>query len=135
GALAALALAPVGLHWLEAARAGGFRRIDEVERMLPRAQSWVYLGPGSWHYGWLTWLDAWRGLSMEDEHRVGLGAMTAAIAALGLFRERRRPAVLLAALAAVAIVLLATAWPGGVTAWRAVYALVPGAKAIRGVAR
>jgi len=133
--LIAALVAPLAVRWLEAARSGGFRRFAEVERMLPRPESWLWLGDESWLYGWLGWLPAFREIRTEDEQRVGLGLVTTAVAAAGLWGERARPAVRITALAGTAVVLLATAFPFGIVPWKAVYYLVPGAGAVRAVAR
>src|SRR5262249_42602908 len=51
-AVAAAALTPLGLQYLEAARAVGFRQFWEAEGMLPSLQACVYRGRETWPLGW-----------------------------------------------------------------------------------
>ena len=131
----ALILAPLITHYLQAERQVGTRSFLVVERMLPRPESWAYMGPGSWLYGWLAARDSFHDLPMEHEQRLGLGIVTIVCAAIGLWMARRRRDVQFAVIVPLLMALLATEWPGGVTPWRAIYLVVPGASALRAVSR
>jgi hypothetical protein len=132
---AAVLLAPLAMHYLQAERQLGTRKYIVVESMLPRVQSWLYQGPDSWLYGWLAAHDAFHYLPMEHEQRLGLGIATIICAAVGLWLGRRRRAVQFAVLVPLTMALVATEWPGGFAPWRAIYLFVPGAGALRAVAR
>jgi hypothetical protein len=106
-----------------------------VEAMLPRIQSWAYMGTGSWLYGSLAAQPIFHFIPMEHEQRLGAGLATMVFAALGIWGARRRRVVQFATLVPLAMALIATQWPGGFTAWRAVYEIVPGAAALRAVSR
>ena len=132
---AALLLAPLANHYLQAEHQVGTRKFIVVETMLPRIQSWAYQGPDSWLYGWLATHDAFHNLPMEHEQRLGLGLATIVCAGLGLWFGRRRRAVQFVVLVPLAMAILATEWPGGFAPWHAIYLFVPGAAALRAVSR
>jgi hypothetical protein len=134
-AISALAVAPLAVHYLAAAREVGLRTFDGVAWMLPRPQSWLYMGWDNWLYDGLASFDAVRALPAEHEQRLGLGLVTSLVMIGGLWHERHRPMARLLALVALAVVALATVLPGDVTLWRGVFEVVPGARAIRAVAR
>jgi hypothetical protein len=134
-ALSALALAPLMIHYLGAEHQVGPRNFDLVDGMLPRVESWMYFGAGSWLYGWLTPYPAFRGLPLEHEQQLGIGIATTLLAAFGLWLARRRPSVQLIVLVPLTMALLATRWPGGFSLWHAVYLIVPGAGALRAISR
>ena len=131
----ALALAPLLRHYLLAEKQVGTRSYLVVETMLPRLQSWAYMGPSSWLYGWLAARDSFHNLPMEHEQRLGLGIATIVCAALGLWLARRRRDVQFAVIVPVTMALLATEWPGGFSLWHTIYLYVPGAGALRAVSR
>lgn len=134
-AASALALYPLASHYLAAARQVGVRDFPSVLPLLPRPASWVYLGVENRAYGWLTWLHPFVTIPMAHEQRLGLGLVTTAVVAAGLWHARHRPLARLLALTSIVIVLCTTLWPGGITAWRVIYAVVPGASALRAVSR
>lgn len=133
--LAALALAPLATHYVGAEREVGVRSFAMVEPLLPRVESWAYLGSHSWLYGWLASNEIFRALPLEHEHRLGIGVATALLAAFGLWLARRRRSVQWMVLVPLTMAVLATEWPGGFTLWRGVYLVVPGANALRAVSR
>jgi hypothetical protein len=130
-----LALIPLALPYLRAASDVGLRTYDNVTWYLPRIWSWIYLGRESWQYGWMYTFPAIRSTPQGQEHRLGVGLVTTVVAVIGLWLARRRPVVQLLCAVAITIVLLATIWPNGMSAWMVVYHVVPGAAAIRGVSR
>jgi hypothetical protein len=130
-----LALMPLALPYLRAATDVGMRTYANVTWYLPRIWSWVFLGTESRMYGWMYRIPAIHNTPEGQEHRLGIGLATTAIAVAGLWVARRRPAVRLLSATAITIILVATVWPDGSSAWVLVYHLVPGAAAIRGVSR
>ncbi len=133
--VAALSLAPMASHYLDAARAVGARSFDEALPMLPRLHSWLYAGPHSWVYGGLAGVAPFSGLPMEHEHRLGAGLLTTGLAIAGLVIHRRNAAVAVGTLAVLIVCTLATILPGGLTAWGLVFDHLPGGSAIRAVSR
>jgi hypothetical protein len=131
----ALLLAPMALHYLRAKDQVGARTFSTVETMLPRLESWLNMGGESWVYGWISNYDAFRNLPMSNEQRLGVGVVTLVCAVCGLWMARRRRAVQFAILVPLTMALLATEWPGGIAPWHAIYSYVPGAAALRAVAR
>jgi len=134
GALAVLAIVPLCSHYIEAAAVVGMREWRGVEPMLPRPQSWIYLGPFSRLYRWQYDLALFRSLAQDQEHRLGVGLATTLFAGIGLYRGWKVPGTRLLVLVAGTLALSATV-PVGAWVWRAVFAMVPGASAIRAVAR
>jgi hypothetical protein len=104
--------------------------------MLPQPRSWLDLGPTSLSWGWLHRSGFFGDLPMEHEHRIGLGLLAGAVAIVGLWIDRRRPAQQVMALTALTIVALTIHVPGVERPfWQNVYQFVPAAGAIRGVTR
>jgi hypothetical protein len=134
GALAVLAIVPLCSHYIEAAAVVGMREWRGVEPMLPRPQSWIYLGAFSRLYRWQSDLALFRSLAQDQEHRLGVGLATTLFAGIGLYRGWKVPGTRLFVLVAGTLALSATV-PVGEWIWRAVFAMVPGASAIRAVAR
>jgi hypothetical protein len=137
GALTATALAPLGIHAWRAAAEVGVRPLSwGVMPMVPRVVSWFAGAPGSWFYAWTDQVPAIAALPMRHEHSLTFGLLTGAVAIAGLVHGRRRPGVALVGLTAAAVVLLATATLHGTDSlWKVVYYVVPGARAVRAVAR
>lgn len=133
--ISVVATAPLWSHYLEAAHIVGFREWAKVEPMLPRPQSWVYLGPFSRLYRWQYGLETFRSLAQDQEHRLGIGLATTVIVAMGLYWRRKDRGTRLLLLVAATLALCATSFPVGEWVWRLVFEGVPGANAIRAVAR
>lgn len=134
--LALLAGIPLATAYLGAASDVGTRSFEMVAPFLPPLKAWLNPGPTNVFYG--GWLGSWGGfgrLPFSWEKQLFPGAVTLAAVAWGAWRERRSPAFRICALSGVAMVLLATSWPGGHTLWRYVLELLPGADAIRAVPR
>ncbi|HSP81190.1 MAG TPA: hypothetical protein VLQ93_21905, partial [Myxococcaceae bacterium] len=135
GGLGVVALVPLARHSLEAVQEVGLRRYEELGSMIPRFLSWFHLGADSWLYGWTAGLSAFRRIPVEGEHRVGLGLVTAGVAAVALWRARGRPGVRLLLGVTVLTLLLSTRYRGGFEPWWLVFQTVPGAGAVRAVSR
>jgi hypothetical protein len=133
-ATSVLLLAPMAIHYLEAAREVGMRSFTEALSMTPPLVAWVHFGKASWFYGWMSDMASFQHIPQEPEQRLGMGLVTTVVCVAGLCQRRREAGVRLVALSGVTLVILALN-VGGITAWRFVYDLVPGAKAIRAVAR
>ena len=135
-AASALSLAPMLVHYLGAARELGLRSYaKEVAHYVPRAQTWLYMGDGSWLYGWMNGLAPWRNLESPQEQAMGLGFLTSILVLLGLWSRRREPFVPPLVLAAGSLIVLVTSFDGRVTLWRFVAPWIPGAMAIRAISR
>jgi hypothetical protein len=141
-ALCALALAPLAARYLAVGRELGYRRFDEVEPMLPRLSSWLYLGPESWLYAWQGSVAPWQGLVasfFRHEHAIGLGLATLGLALGGLcwaLRGHRLAAAAQLALLVWAVCFCAvTLFAPGATLWSLLFPVLPGASAIRAVSR
>lgn len=134
-AVAGVLLVPLARHYLDAAALVGFRDwATEVAPGMPVPQSWIFVGPQNLFYGRLM-DSAWFTAARTPEGSLGVGLVTTAIAIAGLWWARRERAAALIALTAAVLVVLATVWPPGWSAWRLVHEIVPGAAAIRAVAR
>jgi len=135
---AAAALGWLGWHYAKAAQeVGGAAAWSEVDSMLPRAASWLHLGPYSWMYAWTTQLPVFQGFTMEHEQRLGVGWGTTAMVLFGLGwalwrRDRRGSLMALVLLSAAA---LSSRYAFEVSPWKAVYLFFPGAQAIRAQCR
>ena len=132
---AALMLLPLYVHYDRAKDAVGTRAWHEVTPMLPRPQSWFCMPPGSLLYARMGRLGLFRALPMRNEHHLGTGFLTPIVAALGLWKRRRRSGVRLVVIAAMTMVCGVTIWPGAHSAWWFIYRCMPGAQAVRAVAR
>lgn len=137
GAIAtALALAPLGYHYWLASREVGSRPWWEVSKYLPRLASWLGTSWQSWLYGWSRSIaDRFLPEGYGPEHMLGYGALATGLGVLGLTKRRRETAFLLLGAAALTLFLLTLVPFPRVTLWRVVYVLVPGARAMRVVAR
>jgi hypothetical protein len=134
GALSAALTFPLLREWWSAAQVVGFRNPRKV--FLARGQSWLNVGPDSWWYGGLV--RRLQGLrSQTNEQQFGVGLLTLGVAGFGFWRARHRGGVVVLAATGLALVLLATQvgpWRAA-SPWNVVYAMVPGAAAIRAVPR
>lgn len=133
--IAALAVAPMALRYLETASSLGYRGFEDTEWFLPPAKAWFNVGPYSWLYGGLSRGRLFSEMSFEWEKRLGVGLVTTLVAAYGLVRERSRPGARLLLGSAIALVVLTTRFPGGLALWRILFNVFPGANAIRAVGR
>jgi hypothetical protein len=135
--VAGLILLPMAHHYLQAASEVGMREFDRTLPMLPRVQSWIYMGPGNWLYGWMSGVPPFRSMMapFSYEQALGFGFVTLACAGAGFFLRRSSPFYRGLLFASLALVLVTTLWPGDLSLWRPVHEIVPGASALRAVAR
>ena len=136
GAVVSLAvLAPLAIAYLGAAHTLGLRSFGEAAGMVPRVQSWLYVGPDNLLYGRLASLGMFTGLPMEWEHRLGIGPLSTVVVVWTMWKYRAMPAVRVLAIASVSVIVLATMYKFRVTPWFVIFKVVPGAGALRAVSR
>ncbi|MBJ6760534.1 hypothetical protein JGU66_07145 [Myxococcaceae bacterium JPH2] len=135
GVVGLAVLAPLVLHSRQVIREVGLRDFSEAQSMIPRFWSWFYLGQDSWLYGWTNPFVRFQRLPVPWEQRLGLGLITTGVAAVGLWKARSRPGIRLLMLVTVVTILLSTRYAGGIMPWELIFHVVPGASAIRAVAR
>jgi hypothetical protein len=81
------ALAPMLIHYSQAAKQLGPRGFDYIQPWIPVPASWFYMGQKSWLYDWMTGLGPIQDLiatGTAHEHGLGLGFVTLALAFAGL---------------------------------------------------
>lgn len=130
----ALVLVPMAVHYVQAAEVVGLRSFGEVLSMTPLPVAWLHLGKASWFYGWMAGLSPFRGMPSEHEQRLGMGLVTTVACLTGLWWRRGDRGVRLIALVGLTLIVL-TLNLADRSAWKLVYEFLPGAKAIRAVAR
>ncbi|HZW32099.1 MAG TPA: hypothetical protein VFF52_15410, partial [Isosphaeraceae bacterium] len=107
--VSALAIWPLLAHYLLAANESGLRDYHvEVVMSVPDWRAWVYLGAESWLFGWMPRLGLFHGLMMEQSKRHGLGVATTVLCLAGLHARRHEPAVRLAGLVMLSLLLALT---------------------------
>ncbi len=131
----ALALAPLAVAYLGAAHQVGYRTFADAATMLPRVQSWFFLGDRSLLYGRLAYTALYGKLPMWWEHAIGIGLVTLPVAVYALVKERARPAFQVLGATVLAAVVLTLWFRGQWSPWWLVYKLVPGGAALRSVSR
>jgi hypothetical protein len=131
--LAAVCLAPLARHYLAVVHATLPPDDAAVAAMLPQVNSWFYMGTTSVIYHGLDPIFA--NIATPEEHAIGLGLLTMLVAIVGLRMRRGEPIVWIITAVAGTIILLATQSGDGRSLWWLVRRIVPGAVAIRAVAR
>ena len=140
-------LIPFVMTYLPIVRTVGGRSYDDIQQLIPVPRSFLLMGERNYLWGELsTFLETRHPVNLEL--RIGIGLVpTVAWVALVLFsvwflirtRNQRRPINLLllsqVIIATCLIYILGTKYCCDFSPWRLVYAFVPGAQAIRGVAR
>ncbi len=134
-ALSAWLLSPMIIHYLRSAGQVGYRPFSEVNYYQARWASWLDIGPYSWLYGRLADLSIFKNLPAEHEQRLSFGYFTTFLSCVGLVIGRRKPIVQVLLALSLILGIASTSTAAGATAWRFVYHLVPGAAAIRTMAR
>lgn len=132
--LCGLGLLPLARAHLAAAGELGQRQWEEVALSLPSWGSWLYPGLRNLVYGALADSDLFEFTTAPSQHSNGVGFLTMLLALGGFWLGRRRTSVRIA-VATVAVLVLVTTRLGDVCAWRWIYDALPGARAIRYVAR
>ena len=124
-ALSAVALFPLVHHYGITASNLGFRNYSAANVSQPL--SWILLGKGHWLYGSTQ---SRLGPLTSPLFSLGIGPLTLACSAWGLYQWRQRLLVKVIGMATVVMVLLATTY-GPFSPWMIVHYTVPGAGAIR----
>jgi hypothetical protein len=132
--VAGLCLIPFVSHSLKAAADIGYRGYDEVELFLPRPLSWIFFGGNHWVYGRFSTLGLFNSLPRTFEQPIAPGLVTMVLAALGLWRLRTTPLGKLLGVVSLTLIVCTLAI-GSVSLWGLLYLVLPGAQAIRAVAR
>lgn len=111
--------------------------VENFADALPRAQSFLFGGWGSWETRALGLADWWRirEITIPWEQALSPGLFTLALALWGFWQRRKSPLAGFAAATVGFTLLLLMRWPGGATLWPMVERLLPGADAIRVPAR
>jgi hypothetical protein len=129
---AAALSAPAAIGYATAASEAGLRATDQV--FYPPVLSWFLTGRSNRVYGELqTALNL--GFDRKPSKNNGLGCVTLAAAACGLWLGRRRWDVQLVVAGFAGLVILTLVLPGGWSPWLLVRRLLPPAAALRAVAR
>jgi len=115
----------------------GLRSFAEIEGMLPRLESFLFSGRENWLLGQLEFTRALaQSLPMAHEHRLFPGVVLLLCGGFGCWLARRKALLVLSLLSVVLMLLLALQLPIiKASAWSWVIAWVPGAGALRAVAR
>jgi hypothetical protein len=132
--LSLAAVVPLATAHLRAAEDLGWRDYWIVHGSLPVWQSWIFTGNHNLVYEWLARLDAFR-FPIPSQHSNGVGLLTTCVCLVGLFQNRRRTFVKIVFLTTSILLLLTTRWPGGDSLWQLAFPWIPGAGAVRYVAR
>src|SRR5262249_4664968 len=107
--LSAWAIRPLLAHYLLAANEAGLRDYHrEIAVSIPDWRTWFYMGADSWLFGWVPRLWLFHGMAVEQSQRRGLGAVTLVLCLAGLAARRQEPAVRLAGLGWVSLLLALT---------------------------
>ena len=133
-ALTVLALWPWARHYGAAQSVVGSRGWAEIEIMVPRPATWLYMSPGALAYEWTQKAAMFRRLPWHFEHAVGIGLLTSAMFVVAAVISRRRLAVELVVFS-VLVVILATTMVDGRTLWKPIVEAVPSFGAARAISR
>ncbi len=128
--------------YLQAKSVLGARTYSEVDTMLPRISSWFSVVPGSLWSSLLGWTS--KDLPMVNEHFMFAGFTIILLTALSIYvllygknilTPERAWIVKICLLVFISLFCLSLRLPVGLSLWRVVYEIVPGASVIRGVTR
>jgi hypothetical protein len=125
-------LMPLLWQYLATAEELGLRPF--MTRFAPRPASWFLLGTENLWFGWLQRPGGPLAALSDIEHAGGVGFLTAAVGAVGLWRGRQRRGVSILIAATGVLMVLATLF-GDFSIWRWVHHYLPGAGAIRVLSR
>jgi hypothetical protein len=130
------------LPYLEAKSVFGRRPYSEIDSMLPRISSWFSVPPNSLWSSVLAWVS--KDLPMGHEHHMFAGFTVILLTGLCIHTLIYRKSILnferiwlvkICLLVFITIFCLSLRLPLGISLWRIVYELIPGASVIRGVTR
>lgn len=130
------------LPYIKAKFVLGGRSYGEIDAMLPRLASWFAAPPGSiWFpkFGWIS-----EDLPLRGEHFMFIGLTVVILTLVSIFTlfkfdrilsEDQKLIAKICVITFIIIFCISLRLPFGITLWKAVYWLVPGASVIRAVAR
>jgi hypothetical protein len=107
-AASSLSIYPLLAHYLQVAKEVGMRSEYAIEISIPYSTAWVYEGPRSWIWGWLSRLPTFRYQYLESAKRLGMGFITPLVCVAGLKHRWHVPAVRLVALAMLSLLIAIT---------------------------
>lgn len=128
--------------YLKAKSVLGGRSYSDVDPMIPRISSWFSVQPGSLWSSLLGWVS--RDLPMPNEHYLFAGFTLIGLTGLSLYTILRLKSILsfqnyrmikICLITFIIIFCLSLRLPFGLTIWRIIYEVVPGASVIRAVSR
>ncbi|MEQ9006771.1 MAG: hypothetical protein RLP12_02730, partial [Ekhidna sp.] len=120
----------------------GGRSYSSVDTMIPRISSWFSVPPGSLWSSWLGWVS--RDLPMPHEHHLFAGLTLIVLTGLSLYTILQLKSILsiekyqlikICLIIFIIIFCLSLRLPFGLSLWRIIYEVVPGASVIRAVTR
>lgn len=129
-------LVPVAEHYLKTASQVGYRDFSHVGLMTPPLQAWLFMGEESWLYSWTSHIRAMQIISMKHEQRIGIGLLTTFATLLGLIWNRKKlPLASILLLSGLTLFVMVTDFRHGIHPWKFFFEVLPGAGAVRAVAR
>jgi hypothetical protein len=134
-ALVAPVIGWLAYHYGSAKTLLGARSWDEVALMIPRAKSWIDMGPLSYAYEWLGAFIDFSTLPNESVHQIGIGLLTTAIAIAGLYELFKVTWGKVIASCTILVIMAAFMYPGDWSPWIVLFKYVPGGDIIRVVSR
>jgi len=130
-----IVLTPLLNHYYMAFLEFGQRPWAEVERMLPRPQSWLFMGKRNILYSSLAQYSIFNNIPMAHEHVICPGYITILAAFCGFLIKRRYVVVKILVFICIMTVILTTRWTEEIMLWKVFYEHIPGLSSIRAVSR
>jgi hypothetical protein len=126
----------MGFHYFEALKQLSGRKWDEMDWLVPRVQSWFYMGNSNILYGWTSnWILSNFRLTQIQEHQLGLGLVTFVCSVFGVRRMRRSTWGRVVIVSSLLIFVASLNFLGYLSLWRIVQQIYPGGTSIRAVCR
>lgn len=133
--LSILSLSWMGCHYYYASMGVGTRPWSKVISMVPRIESWLYMGIDNLLLGWFYRYVATPKLPMIHEHAIGMGAVALCVGMYGVWKNRNNPWVCVLFFGSLFVFLWAMLYAYEFTPWKYVWQYFPGGSAIRAVSR
>ncbi len=130
------------LPYIKAIFVLGSRSYGGVSVMIPRISSWLFPPAGNFWHPFLSWIS--KDLPMSWEHHLFIGFTLMILTAISLsiflkkrhlFNTEQTLVIKSCFLVFIAIFALSLMLPFGISLWRIVYIIIPGASVIRAVSR